>query len=317
MHLRRLLGVMALAAVAACSSSTTGGGPSTGGPPTSSPPATSTSASSTLASSSTASASKSSTSTTSTGLPKFAHVLVVVEENHGYGQIIGSPSAPYINSLVRSGTLLTNSYAITHPSEPNYVALFSGSTHGLTSDACPNSYSGPDLYSALHAVGRHFTGYSEGLPSAGSKVCRLGKYARKHVPWTNFSDVPASANQPLTAFPSDFSRLSSVTFVIPNLNDDMHDGTIAQGDSWLKQHLSRYISWARTHNSLFVLTYDEDETHEGNRIPTLFVGAHLKAGSRYGGKVDHYTVLRTIEDIFGTQHVGQSASRAPIKTIWT
>jgi acid phosphatase len=242
--------------------------------------------------------------------------VVVVEENHGYGQVVGSPEAPYLNSLIRTGVLFTNSHALTHPSEPNYLALFSGSTHGLGSDACPVSYSGPDLYSVLRATGRRFTGYAEGLPRAGSTVCSAGSYARKHAPWTDFTDVPAAAGQPLSAFPSDYAALPAVAFVIPDLDDDMHDGTVAQADAWLHSHLGRYAGWARTHDSLLVVTFDEDEQAEGNRIPTVLAGAHVRSGLRSAERIDHYTLLRTVEDAFGTAHAGRSAAVPPVSNVW-
>jgi acid phosphatase len=251
-----------------------------------------------------------------TAVPHFAHVVVVVMENHGYGQVVGSANAPYVNYLIRTGVLFTASYALTHPSEPNYLALFSGSTHGLTSDACPLKYSGPDLYSVLRAKAKTFVGYSEGLPAVGSTVCRSGEYVRRHAPWVNFTDVPARANQPFTAFPTDYTKLPAVSFVIPNLHNDMHDGTVATGDAWLKKHLGAYVTWARTHNSMLVLTFDEDERLESNRIPTVFVGSHVRLGARIATRIDHYTLLRTIEDAFATAHLGASANRSPITTAW-
>src|SRR6202011_5464957 len=103
------------------------------------------------------------------------------------------------------GALFTKSYAVTHPSQPNYLALFSGSTQGITDDSCPHTFSAQSLESELIKAGKSFVGYSEGLPSPGSKVCTSGTYARKHVPWTDFSKDRASDNQPFTSFPTDFA----------------------------------------------------------------------------------------------------------------
>lgn len=125
------------------------------------------------------------------GPPPPAHTVIVVMENHAYGEVIGSPQAPYLNRLARQGALFTDSRALTHPSEPNYLALFSGGTQGVTDDSCPHQFPGPSLGSELIAAGCTFTGYSEGLPAAGSFVCATGEYARKHVPWTDFRTVPA------------------------------------------------------------------------------------------------------------------------------
>src|SRR5437588_409899 len=158
-------------------------------------------------------------------LPLPTHIVVVVEENHGYSQIIGSSQAPYINTLATQGALFTNSFAITHPSQPNYLALFSGSTQGVTNDTCPHTFYTQSLESELIAAGKSFVGYSEGLPSAGSKTCASGKYVRKHAPWTDFTKDLARDNQPMTSFPTNFATLPKVAWVIPNLDDDMHDGT--------------------------------------------------------------------------------------------
>src|SRR6266566_1874502 len=129
------------------------------------------------------------------------HIVLVVMENHSYGQIIGNSAAPFINQLARDGALFTRSFAVTHPSEPNYLALFSGSTQGVGDDSCPHTFTAPNLAADLAAAGKTFTGYAEGLPAAGSPVCVLGSYARKHVPWANFANVPAAASQPFSRFP--------------------------------------------------------------------------------------------------------------------
>src|SRR5579871_5496083 len=125
-------------------------------------------------------------------LPRPAHVIIVMEENHSYSDIIGSPQAPYINALAQSGALFTDSHAVTHPSQPNYLELFSGSTQGITDDSCPHSFAVDNEASELIAAGKSFVGYSEGLPSEGSLVCTAGKYARKHSPWTNFTNLPTT-----------------------------------------------------------------------------------------------------------------------------
>ncbi len=248
-------------------------------------------------------------------IPTPAHVIVVMEENHSYLEIIGSSEAPYINSLAAQGALFTQSFAIGHPSQPNYLAFFSGSTQGITDDSCPHTFSTSSLESGLLAAGKTFTGYSEGLPKAGSQVCTSGEYARKHVPWTDFSKDKSSDNQPFTSFPSDFTKLPLVSFVIPNLLDDMHDGTIQQGDTWLQTNLSAYVNWAQTNNSLLIVTWDEDDGSENNQVPTIFVGESVNPG-RYSEKINHYNLLRTIEDMYGLPHLGKAARAKPITDVW-
>jgi acid phosphatase len=252
---------------------------------------------------------------TASALPRPAHVVVVVLENHAVDSIIGSDQAPYLNQLAASGASFTQSYAISHPSQPNYLALFSGSTQGVGDDSCPLTFSGPNLATALAAVGLTFTGYSEGLPGAGYTGCSAGGYARKHNPWVDFTDVPASANQPFTSFPHDYAALPTVTFVIPDLAHDMHDGTIAEADSWLHTNLGGYAAWAAAHDSLLVVTFDEDDFGPQNHIATIVVGAHVRAG-QYAERIDHYRLLRTISALYGAAPPGAAAHAAPITSIW-
>jgi phospholipase C len=256
------------------------------------------------------------TASASTAVPRFDHIVVVMEENHSYSDIIGSSSAPYINSLAAQGASFTNSFAVTHPSQPNYVALFSGSTQGLTSDSCPHTFSANNLGNQLLTAGYGFTGYSESMPSNGYTGCTSGEYARKHSPWINFSDIPASHNLTYQSFPTDYTTLPTVSFVIPNLLDDMHDGTVAQGDTWLQNNLDGYAQWAKTHNSLLIVTWDEDDYSESNQVPTLFVGAHVTPGD-YSEQITHYSVLRTIENGYGLSALGSAASATPITDVWS
>jgi phosphatidylinositol-3-phosphatase len=248
-------------------------------------------------------------------MPQLAHVVVALIENHAFDEVLGSASAPFLNGLASRGATFTQFYAITHPSEPNYLAVFSGSTQGLSSDACPARYDAANLASSLLEAGRTFTGYAEGLPQSGFTGCSSGDYARKHCPWINLTSLPARVSQPMTAFPSDFASLPTVSFVIPNLQHDMHDGTVAQADSWLQQHLSGYVSWAHAHNSLLIVTADEDDGSTDNRIPAIMAGAHVKAG-HYAQRYNLYSLLRLIEDMYRLPRIANSAAATPITGIW-
>lgn len=251
------------------------------------------------------------------GVPAPRHIVIVVMENHSYGEIIGNPAAPFINGLAAQGALFTRSFAVTHPSEPNYLALFSGSTHGITDDSCPHTLNGRNLGAGLATAGKSFTAYSEDLPAAGSPVCASGGYARKHAPWTNFPNVPASDSQPFSAFPAlDPAALPTVSWVIPNLCHDMHDCGVATGDAWLRDHLGLYAQWAGSHRSLLIVTWDEDDLTAGNHIATIFAGQCVKPG-RYGQQISHYNVLATIEAAYGLPRDGHAASAAPITGIWS
>jgi len=252
--------------------------------------------------------------------PRPDHVVVVMEENHSYADVIGSASAPYINSLATQGASFTNSHAVAHPSEPNYLALFSGSTQGLTSDACPVTYTGVNLAAELIQAGDSFGGYSEDLPAVGSAACYAPSalnalYARKHAPWVDFPALPASINMPWTSFPSDYSTLPTISIVVPDQVNDMHSASIQQGDTWLKNNIDSYVQWAKTHNSLLIVTWDEDDGSASNQIPTLFVGPMVKVGA-YTEAINHYTILRTLEDFYMLPYANNSASATPISDVW-
>ncbi|MDI3314774.1 MAG: alkaline phosphatase family protein [Mycobacterium sp.] len=251
-------------------------------------------------------------------LPTPAHVVIVVEENRSQANIIGNPSAPYINALAANGAMMTQSFAETHPSEPNYFALFAGSTFGLKEDSCPvNLGATPNLASELLAAGYTFTGYAESLPAVGSTVCSSGKYVRKHVPWVSFTNVPATCSVPFSEFPApaNYAALPTVSFVIPNADNDMHDGSIARGDAWLRSNLSAYAEWAKTNNSLLILTWDEDDNTAGNHIPTIVYGANVKTGA-YAEPIRHYNLLSTLEQMYGLAKTGYAAKAPAITDIW-
>lgn len=239
-----------------------------------------------------------------------AHVVVVIEENKSFSTIIGNSDAPYLNQLAGEGLVFTDAHGIVHPSQPNYVALFAGSTYGLTDDSCPHDLTGPTLASELLAKHLSFAGYSEAMPAAGFTGCSAshGLYRRKHNPVADFqARLPANVNLPFSDFPSDYARLPTVAFVVPNMMNDMHDGTIAEGDAWLKSHLSRYAAWAKTHDSLLIVTWDESDARSmTNQIPLIVVGAGVKPG-RSAQHVDHYSLLRMLEGFYGLKPLGESA----------
>jgi hypothetical protein len=287
------------------------------------------------------------------GLPRYDHVVIVVEENKDYEQIIGNPSAPYINDVLKKeGANFTQTFGEEHNSQGNYFWLFSGSNqHVGFKDVVPNvtnhanyPFKTPNLGAALIAKGLSFKGYAEDLPAIGCTVEFAANadneklYARKHVPWISFANVPngntvaTSSNLRFTDFPSDpakFNTLPNVAIVIPNLANDMHNGKPAQsiprGDAWLKKNLDAYYQWAKMNNSLLIVTWDEndDESHflgltnpfvqptdqfkrdVQNRIATIFAGAHIKPGDYPEGKgITHVNILRTIEAMYGLPRAG-------------
>ncbi len=309
--------------------------------------------------------------------PPFDHIVIVIEENHSFGDIIGNSAAPNINALAAAGANIVNastdpngntsgSHAVRHPSQPNYLELYSGSNQGTIQDGHPGTtsepfsspppFTTPNLGAALRNAEFGFATYSQTLPSVGFDGDSAAGYQRKHNPvanWMNDSNpttnqLPSSVNQPFTAFqaiaasPGGFANLPTVSFVVPDQQNDMHDGTIQQADDWLKANIiDTYLPWATTHNSLLIVTWDEDgDNTASNQIPTIFAGAKVKPGNYTetnlnsnnphvgspsdpgiqtptGTAMNHYNVLSTIEDIYGLTHIGGSLNRRPVSDIFT
>ncbi len=278
-------------------------------------------------------------------LPAYSHIVIVIEENKNYDQIIGNPAEPYINNVLRKeGANFTQMYAEEHFSEGNYFWLLSGNDQDVGHlDIIPtrsNNKNYPfktcNLAEQLIKKGYTFKGYSESLPAIGDTVSMYGYYARKHVPWVSFANIPngktiaSSSNLQFKQFPKDFDKLPTVSIVVPNLIHDMHNGrppkSVQDGDKWLKDDLNDYYQWAKTHNSLLIITFDEnsDKAHYWgftnpaskkqsvrNRIPTLFAGAHIKPGNYAEGKgITHVNILRTIEAMYGLQNCGYQQAKA-------
>jgi hypothetical protein len=285
-------------------------------------------------------------------IPQYDHVVVVIEENHNYNEIIGSLNAPYINSLAAAGALMTSSHGTEHPSQPNYLDLFSGfnqvqpatdnyplnpSLTDPTATTATNPFTTPNLGASLLTAGYSFKTYSEDLPAVGSLVDSNGDYKHKHNPSANWQSntpdpagnhtLPASTNAPFftstggrffgdAASVSDFSGLPTVSFVVPNQQNDMHDGSILQGDAWLSMNIQDYAQWSLTHNSLLILTFDEGSEDPNtavdsaqNRVVTIFYGQNVLPG-QHSEAVTHFSVLRTLEDMYQlpTSNVGDAAA---------
>ncbi len=271
------------------------------------------------------------------GLPVYDHIVIVVEENKDYEQIIDSPAAPYINSTLKAeGANLTQMYAEEHRSQGNYFWLFSGSNQsvGIDNRIPQTPFGASNLGEQLIRAGRSFKGYSEGLPAIGSRVAEAGLYARKHAPWISFSNIPNgttvadSSNLRFKDFPSDYSSLPTIAFVIPDLVNDMHDASapssVLAGDKWLREHIDGYYKWAKHHNSLLILTFDENSQgrrgltnpadprpERRNHIVTILAGAHVKPGDYPEAKgVTHVNLLRTLEAMYGLNTSGAQQQHA-------
>jgi hypothetical protein len=297
-------------------------------------------------------------------LPTYDHIVIVVEENKDYEEVIGNASAPYINTVLKAeGANFTRMYGEEHYSQGNYFWLFSGSDQSVGfRDQVPTTlFKATNLGEQLitkckptkpHTQCLSFKGYAESLPSIGSTVDAVQKencnqdctiYGRKHVPWISFANVPdgmtaeTSSNLRFEDFPKDFSKLPTVAFVIPNLENDMHNGTVVsemvrRGDDWLRARIDPYYQWAKAHNSLLILTFDENNdkgryvgltnpmvgvTDEytkdlQNRTVTIFAGAHIKPGDydEPPAGITHVNILRTIEAMYGLSRSGAQQPNA-------
>ncbi|MGB6066468.1 MAG: alkaline phosphatase family protein [Desulfomonilaceae bacterium] len=340
-------------------------------------------------------------------LPCPDHIVIVIEENKGFDDLFsskcpensGGPCAPYFISLAAKGASLERFYAFHHPSQPNYLELFSGSNEGVIGDCCPLEKCqpqatcntkcvpvvsppvliGPSLAGLLinkdsslapNTKPLTFVGYAEDLPKDKSLCCYSedgSHYARKHCPWLDYIDVPEkNPDGTPTTLPFDhefwghkgdvqrFSALPTVSFVIPNLINDMHSlpehishktfletslkrekwhalvgRLVNQGDVWLKRYLVDYVEYAMKpeNNSLLIVTWDEDSNGLGcrhpcptippdNHIPTIIVGAKVKSGCQSCEQYTFYNLLRTILDMYHLPLIGGSQRAEPITDIW-
>ncbi len=247
-------------------------------------------------------------SAASSSTPK---VAVVIMENHEYGDIIGNPSAPYINQLAQTTGLATQSYAWSHPSLPNYLELVAGQHTGITTDCTTCVAQGTNLADQLGAKGISWGAYMESLPSVGYTGDGPYPYAKRHDPFVYFPQTDKSHVVPYGQLGSDLAthRGPSFIWVSPNVLDDMHDGTVAQGDTWLSQNLPPLINGGYT----VILTWDEGTTSAGfngaagGHVPTIVVNGH---NGQQTAEVNHAGVLRTIEDLYGLPYLGDAADAA-------
>jgi phosphatidylinositol-3-phosphatase len=258
-------------------------------------------------------------------VPEFTHVVVVVFENHEETQIVGNPDAPTFNFLGRRYARLTHYDAVAHPSLPNYLALVSGSTHGITSDCTDCLVDARSLADTLAAAGRTWKTYAENLPYRGFTGGAAGGYAKKHDPFLYFRDYVGSRARrrrvvPLEQLHRDLAdhRLPDFSLVIPNLCDDMHDCAVATGDAWLKAHVVPLLRSPELRGGVVFVVFDEGTTDAGGggHVEALALGPAVRPHSVFGRATNHYGLLRTIEDAWGLPRLGLSAKATPIGGIW-
>jgi hypothetical protein len=238
--------------------------------------------------------------------PHYDHVVWIVLENVGYS-VIGSPSAPYLNSLANVCGLATNDYAVGHPSLPNYIALTSGSTQGITDDNEPSSHplTVPSIFSQL---GTNWRSLAESMPSSCDRVTS-GTYAARHNPAVYYTTLSSCQQNdvPMT-LPLDLS--SAFTFIAPNICDDMHSCSVATGDKWLQGIVPSIIrsSQYQARSLVLFITFDENDGQASNRVPTLVIAPSVPRGERVGTRFTHYSLLRTSESLLNLPLLGGAKS---------
>jgi hypothetical protein len=240
--------------------------------------------------------------------PQGSHVVVIVMENAEYGEVIGSAAAPYVNSLARRYGLATQSFAITHPSLPNYLALTGGSTQGVSSDCTDCHFSATNIVDQLEAAKVSWGAYLEDVPAPCFRGASAGGYAKKHNPFIYYDDIARSPSRcgRLVGFPrltADLraGRLPTYSWISPNLCDDGHDCGVAAGDRFLAHTVPALLRELGPHGFL-VLTWDEGSSGRGccgvargGQVATILAGPDVRLGARERQPLDHYGVLAGIE----------------------
>ncbi len=237
--------------------------------------------------------------------------------------MLGSAAAPTFNRLARRYATLESYFAVAHPSLPNYLALVSGSTYEITSDCTSCTVSARNLADTLERAGKSWKTYAEGLPRPGFTGAFAGRYAKKHDPFLYFRDVlarPARLRRivPLSQLGRDLAArgLPDFSLVVPDLCHDMHDCSVATGDAWLRRVLPPLLWSPQLRDGVVFVVFDEDDGGSGNQVPALALGPLVRAGSRTRRRLDHYALLRTIEDGLGLPRLGRSASAPAVSGIW-
>ncbi|HLH72439.1 MAG TPA: alkaline phosphatase family protein [Chloroflexota bacterium] len=262
-------------------------------------------------------------------IPNFRHVFNIMMENKEYDDIIGSSSAPYLNQLARTYGLATHYYAVQHPSLPNYLSLISGSNQGINDDCPTCTVDAPNLVDQLEAAQKTWKAYLEDLPSpcfngpaAPTGILFLTDgYVRRHNPFMYFADIqhnPARCQRtvPLSDFSEDLkaNRLPNFVWISPNLNHDMHNGSIKEGDRWLAAFVPTILqseAW-KEQGALFIV-WDEGTTNQGccgvpggGHVPALVIASDGKAGYRSPIEYTHYSLLKTIEAAWHLPYLGHA-----------
>ncbi len=237
----------------------------------------------------------------------YGHVVVVFMENKDFSQIIGSRSAPYINGLAKACGLATQYHGVTYPSLPNYLAATSGSTFGIFDDNLPTSHAVPSA-SIFGQTGTQWQSLSESMPVPCDRADAY-PYMAKHNPAAYYTSLGASCAKQDLALPASPTFAARYTFVSPNMVHDMHDGTVSQGDAWLKAFVPKVINSAgyQANSTILLIVWDTDSNApngNNNRAPAIIVAPQVKPGTASAVPFNHYSLLRLSEETLGLPLLG-------------
>jgi hypothetical protein len=255
-------------------------------------------------------------------VPAFDHIIVIVLENKEYDTVIGNSDMPQFNAWAEEYALLTQHYAILHPSLPNYIALLSGDTQGITSNCSQCFIDAPSLPDLLEEVGLTWRAYMEGMP----EPCFVGDsvtYFQKHDPFIYFDDIRLNPERcqnivPMTQLETDLSNndIANFIFITPDICNDAHDCGLQIADDWIEYWVNRLLENPDiANNSLIIITWDEGQgehtccglTTGGGRVATLLISNRVQPGYWDDTPYTHYSLLRTISTAWGLPLLGHAA----------
>jgi hypothetical protein len=256
--------------------------------------------------------------------PRPARIAVIVLENRSYGQIIGNPRAPYLNSLARRGALATHYYAITHPSLPNYVAMTTGGHAGVTADCSACQSEGRSLVNQLDRAGISWRAYFESLPArVTAPFSKAVPYNRHYNPFVYAETLGpgelASATTNFHGLRQDLATdsLPRFSWIAPNIWHDGHTATLRAADRFAARLVPRVLK-ALGPRGLLIITWDEGQKSDwsgahgsgGGHVPLIAIGPAARAGARLAVRANHYALLKTLEASLGLTRLGHARDSA-------
>jgi hypothetical protein len=236
------------------------------------------------------------------GTAHYSHVVWIMLENVGYS-VVGSSSAPYFNQLASRCGLATNDVAISHPSLPNYIALTTGSTQGISDDGEPSAHplTVPSIFSEL---GSNWKSLVESMPSACDRVTS-GQYAARHNPAVYLTSIASSCAHNDVPMKLPLQLGAGFTLIVPNICDDMHSCPVSTGDAWLRRIVPLILTSSQYQSRSLVLfiTFDENDSMASNQVPTLVIAPSTPRGDRVTAPLNHYSLLKTTEILLNVRQL--------------